>query len=286
MRNVHYDPSKITYPDGWKERAARALSEVEQAPENEKSDVVNRHRSLWAELKPELSKITHGKCWYTESLQVGTDTDVDHFRPKNSVKNAIKPGTQEEHPGYWWRAFDPTNYRFSCIVANRLRRDIVTNIVGGKADEFPLWKESERAWCPDDNCDNEQPLLIDPCIASDVALLSFASNGEAIARYNEDEKPKLYKKAEKSILLYHLNHSEFVKERTKLRDNIQELIEDAMRYYKRFGTINDNADNEHAYMRAIEKLRKACSEEEPFSSFAMSMLKPYRNEDYLEGVFG
>src|SRR5687768_8852784 len=182
MRPVPYDPKKITYPNGWAERAKKALAAVSAVPDNEKSSVINKpkHREIWAELKPQLFKIMHGKCWYTESLQVGTDTAVDHFRPKNSVKDVIHPEKGEKHIGYWWRAFDADNYRLSCIVANRARRDVETGLVGGKVDEFPIWSEDERAWTPDDNCDDEQPLLIDPCKSAEVALITFSENGEAV----------------------------------------------------------------------------------------------------------
>jgi hypothetical protein len=284
MRHVPYDPKKITYPDGWSQRAADALAAVASAPDAKKSEVINSYQKVWADLKPELKKVMHDKCWYTEAPQSGTDTDVDHFRPKNSVKGVKKTGTDEEHLGYWWRAFDPTNYRYSCIVANRLRRDLETGIVGGKADEFPLWDENERAWCPTDDCDAEQPLLIDPCDPAEVAQITFAENGEATERHGKD-KPKFYEKAHRSILLYHLNHSDFVKARIIIRDDIIKHIEDAKRYYRKLGTDHADADDDHAYMRAIEQLRQACSEEAPFSSFAIALLRPYRLDESLEGVF-
>ena len=285
MRYVPYDPAKIKYPEDWDGKARRAREAVLHATDEQKAIEVNKHREVWADLKPELSKIMHGKCWYTEALQAGTDTDVDHFRPKNSVKNVYKPDTHEEHPGYWWRAFDPSNYRYSCIVANRLRRDIETRRVGGKADEFPLWDESERAWTPDDDCNIEQPLLIDPCNPADVALITFAENGEAVERHNKDERPKLYEKACSSISLYHLNHSDFVRERIRIRDSLTKNIEDVIRYYRKLGTAESDADDDHAYMRAIEQLRQACSERAPFSSFASAFLRPYRLDERFEGIF-
>jgi hypothetical protein len=285
MRPIKYDPKKITYPEGWDKRAKIALESVSQKPDSEKATEVNSYRDVWASLKPELSKISHGKCWYTEALQAGTDTDVDHFRPKNSVRGLKKSDTQEEHPGYWWKAFEAENYRFSCIVANRLRRDIETGIVGGKADEFPIWDESARAWCPDDDCDKEQTLLIDPCIPAEVALITFAENGEATERYSKEDRPKLFEKAYKSIKLYHLNHSDFVNERIKIRDQIFSLVRDAKRFYKKLGTEDSDADNDYAYGRTIEQLRQLCDESAPFSGFAISMLHPHSFDESLVGVF-
>ena len=119
------------------------------------------------------------KCWYTEAPQVGTDSDVDHFRPKNAVKGVRKPGTKNSTSATGGSPSIPANYRYSCIFANRPRRDLETGHVGGKVDEFPIWEEKQRAWGPGDNCDDEQPLLIDPCKSSEVAYITFAENGEA-----------------------------------------------------------------------------------------------------------
>ena len=244
---------------------------------------INKYRDLWARLKPELAKVMHGKCWYTEAPQAGTDTDVDHFRPKSAVKGVRKPGTNEPHRGYWWRAFDPANYRYSCIVANRPRRDLETGHVGGKVDEFPIWDEKQRAWCPNDDCDIEQPLLIDPCNASEIAYITFAENGEATARYSKANRERLFAMADNSIRLYHLNHSDFVRERIKIRDQLMKYIEDAKRYFRRLDS--PDASGDHAYKRAIEQLRAACSESAPFSSFAIAILEPHRVDDSLAGVF-
>ena len=138
MRHFRYDPAKIAYPADWETKADAARKSVESALPDKRSNEINKpkHRDLWACLKPELAKVMHGKCWYTEALQTGTDTDVDHFRPKNSVKDIYHADTGEKHSGYWWRAFDPANFRFSCIVANRPRRDIVTGHVGERSMSF------------------------------------------------------------------------------------------------------------------------------------------------------
>jgi hypothetical protein len=283
MRYVPYSPSKIDYPPNWETDAAEARQCVLMAPPEKRSDEIKNHSKVWSSLKPALKRIVGDKCWYTEAPQKGTDTDVDHFRPKNAVRNARRPDTNERHPGYWWRAFDPSNYRYSCIVANRRRHDEETDHTGGKGEEFPIWDESQRAWCPEDDCRNEQPLLIDPCDPADVALITFAENGEATERHSESAKPRLYKKAQLSIELYHLNHSDFVKARIEIRDKLRQPIEDAQWYYQKLDTADVQTQN--AYKRAIQQLREACNERAPFSSFAVAMLQPYRFDESLEPVF-
>lgn len=85
MRRIEYDPAKITYPADWKDKAKKLLQELVDAadgPARQKilSDPNNR---IWSELKLELRKLSHGKCWYTEALQAGTDT-----RCRDSVEKA------------------------------------------------------------------------------------------------------------------------------------------------------------------------------------------------------
>ena len=251
--------------------------------DRERSDEVNRHQNIWGSLRLELIKVVGNKCWYSEAPLAGSDKDVDHFRPKNAVRDVYRTGTGEKHPGYWWLAFSPSNYRLSCAIANRKRRDLETGSVGGKGDEFPLFNEDKRAWIDIDDYFQEQPLLIDPCNAGDVTLITFSENGEAIERYSEQTKPRLFKRAEKSIELYHLNHTDFVKERIQIRDRIQRNIEDAQRFYRQLETGDSNVS--HAYGRAIEALREACNIRSPFSGFAAAMLFPYREDESLEGVF-
>lgn len=283
MRHVPYDPTNINYSDRWHEKADAARRSIQNALPEERAREINKHRSLWADLKSELAKIMHGKCWYTEAPQRGTDTDVDHFRPKSSVKDVFNSSTHEKHPGYWWLAIDPANFRFSCIVANRKRRDLATGILGGKADEFPIFDENNRAWTPNDDCGREQSLLIDPCNPVEVTFITFGENGEAIPRYNDSDKPRFFKKAKCSIKLYHLNHDDFVKARIEIREDLRKNIEDAKRYYARLDSAG--VDIEHAYMRAIENLREACSYKSPFSSFAIALLAPLQFEDSLVPVF-
>jgi hypothetical protein len=283
MRYVPYDPAKLDLRAGWKEDAEAAEQEVQDAAPDDKSKAINNHSNLWRDVKPELKKIFHGKCWYTESPQAGTDVDVDHYRPKGRVAKTKKGGTDGPHPGYWWLAFKLENYRYSCIYANRQRRDVETGKTGGKADNFPLCDENNRAWCPEDDCFDEQPLLLDPCKRSDVALLTFKDDGEAMPRFAEEDRKRSFDRAEASIKYYNLNHSDFKKARIAIRDELSKRIENAERYFKKLET--GDAGNDLAYEEAIRDLRKARSEKSPYSSYAIAFLDSYRTRDSLTAVF-
>ena len=126
----------------WKARAKEACEAVAAAAAGEeKSSVISMYRDLWRDLVKDLGALTADKCWYSEARQVGTDRDIDHFRPKGSIH-----GTG--HEGYWWLAFEKSNFRYSCIFCNRRRTDEDSGSTGGKHNRFPLVDESARAQLP------------------------------------------------------------------------------------------------------------------------------------------
>lgn len=282
MRYVDYNRNSLALPVGWEAKVqsleAQLLAETDA---KKRAELIDKNADAWKEIKQELAKLFNFKCWYTESPQQGTDVDVDHYRPKKRV--AEVSDKDKPHPGYWWLAFKLENYRYSCIVANRRRRDVETDKIGGKADHFPILNEQNRAWTPTCDCNEEQPTLLDPCKLTDVALITFKEDGEAMARYNSQTNPRLFQRADVSIDYYHLNHTDFVNARIKLRDEMDDLIRDSDRYYKKLET--GDATHAHAYETTITTLRKMCNQSAPYSSFCMAYLDKYRHKDFLVGVF-
>ena len=148
-----------------------------------------------------LEKLFHGKCAYCETPLVRHDWDVDHFRPKGSVKES--PG----HPGYYWLGYKWQNLFPSCKFCNQKRKDVPTwdDSTGGsgrgKADHFPLADESQRIYNPDGDISVEDPLLINPCLDDPSQYLTFNPLGEAIG---------IGDKGAMSCDLYHLNERRLV----------------------------------------------------------------------------
>jgi hypothetical protein len=281
MRRIRFNPEDIALPEGWAPAAAHVTQRLlhEHDP-IVRAGIIDENSALWSAVRPAFRKLSHGKCWYTESRQEGTDVDIDHYRPKKRV--AERAGDQVPHPGYWWLAFDLSNFRYSCIVANRRRRDVETDNVGGKGDHFPIWDEASRATTPDSIYQDEQPLLIDPCKAADVALITFKDDGEAMPRWNKDH-PYKYTKADRSIELYSLNHTDFVKARIILRDKMRRLCEDAKRYFSKLES--GDAVHAEAYENAISELIDLRSEKSPYSGFCVAFLDRFKDEEYLAGIF-
>lgn len=281
MRHIEVDFKKLTLPSNWTNESRRLVDALLAEPDPKKrSKIIDDNEGHWRLIKPVLAKLFNYKCWYTEAPQQGTDVDVDHYRPKKRVQETIK--SPSVHDGYWWLAFTLSNYRYGCIVANRRRTDVETGNTGGKADHFPLLDEKNRARTPVCDLDVEQPVLLDPLKATDVQLLIFKEDGEAMPRYSEDKHFRKFYRADQSIVLYNINHSDFVRCRIDLRDEINNEIADAKRYFNKLE--KGDSDNDLAYERAICRLRKMKSKDAPFSSFCTDYLETFRHKPEYDGV--
>lgn len=281
MRHLEIDFNRLPLPDDWQKRSLELTNELLAAPDAKKrAEIIEKNQEHWKNIKPILAQLFNYKCWYTEAPQQGTDIDVDHFRPKKRVQETLS--TDSPHDGYWWLAFRLDNYRISCIVANRRRTDVETGLTGGKADYFPLYEEAKRAKTQVCDIEDEQPVLLDPLKATDIQLLQFKPDGEAMPRFSEDKFPRRFMRADQSIALYNLNHSDFVRCRIELRDTIDKELKAALRYFNKLET--GDADNDLAYEEAIRRLRKMRSKEAPFSSFCVAYLDGFRHRSEYEGV--
>lgn len=281
MRHLEIDFNQLALPQGWQEKAQQLSdSLVAERDEKKRSEIINKNQEHWKVVKPLLGALFNYKCWYTEAPQQGTDVDVDHFRPKKRVQETLSTATP--HDGYWWLAFCLQNYRYSCIVANRRRTDVETGVTGGKADHFPLCDEGKRALTPDCDLEEEQAVLLDPLKATDVQLLQFKSDGEAMPRFSKEKHSRKFMRAEQSIAFYNLNHSDFVRGRIELRNKIEKDVKAAKRYFNKLET--GDADNDLAYEQAICRLREMRSKTSPYSSFSIAYLDGFRHKEEYEGV--
>jgi len=131
----------------------------------ERNKFIDENSAHWGKLKPWLSALSGGKCWFTEARDIASHRDVEHFRPKKSAKNAKGP----ERDGYWWLAFDYVNFRFAGSVPNRK-----------KGSWFPLRRGSKFSTFQSQCEDDETAHFLDPTNAHDVTLISFDETGSAI----------------------------------------------------------------------------------------------------------
>lgn len=154
----------------WQNNAKIHLDELSKKSTHDERKEYMSKNGIWSQFKPILIKYYGEKCWYSECGLEGSFGDVDHFRPKN--KSTDEKGNVILADGYWWLAYDYLNYRLSCEKSNRRFGN------GGKKDVFPLKSGTVPAtqWNK-----NDTPILLDPCVDSDVALIDCNEAGEVVA---------------------------------------------------------------------------------------------------------
>ncbi len=176
MIYVRRDPALI--PDKVLQVAKRAQDRMEllKTPA-ERRVFIKKKSHIWRAFGRYLSKMSHGKCWYSESPDPQSFFDVDHFRPKLEAKRSEN---QTDASGYEWLAFSWENFRYAANCSNRGTKNEDTGVVEGKGSWFPLVPGSVVAdW--NNRCENdEKPLLIDPICKSDVLLVDVHDDGRII----------------------------------------------------------------------------------------------------------
>jgi hypothetical protein len=183
---IHIDyPNGQKPPEDWLKRATGLTDQLKQTPDKESRDrIIDANQKLWGEIKDWLGTFSHQKCWFSEALDTCSYWQVEHFRPKKEVKDP-------DRDGYWWLAFDYLNYRLCGSVVNTK-----------KGCHFPLRPGSVPAMGPQDNCDDEARVLIDPIRKADVDLITFSDGGKAVPLEPDGWN---HERALKSIERYKLN---------------------------------------------------------------------------------
>lgn len=267
----YIDLTRLTIPPTKLAALRQAFCEIKDLPPDERRKAISERAAVWQVLKDDLADYGNNKCWYCESIQERSDNVVDHFRPKNAVRDC------KGHEGYWWIAFDWHNYRYACTFCNSRRHDDETDETGGKWDYFPVIDESKRCFCPNDDLTLEEPQLLDPVRPRDPKLLWFEETGKVIERYTEVEDQRRFQRAKTSISLYNLNHSRLRERRQILFNDILELVRHADRIYKRLSLNGDDKSVEDGFDYVIGKLLAMTRESAEYSAAARAYLKGLRD---------
>ncbi len=116
---------------------------------------------LWKKLRVHVVWLFHNKCAYCQ-IYLGTDIDycqVEHYRPKGAIDG--KPG----HPGYWWLAYEPTNYLPSCKICNGYIKENQFPMMEGSENFAAFTVDLQDEFAPVDlyqGLGQEQPVIINP----------------------------------------------------------------------------------------------------------------------------
>lgn len=234
----------------------------------QRAALIAANRAQWVALRAEFSAYSHGKCWYVECKNPGTDDDIDHFRPKSGVKE------DATHPGYFWFAFDWKNLRLSCHRANRPRINPDGAGTGGKAGHFPLVNPAARAFTPAEGKGQEVPALLDPTDPQDVAMLTFQQNGEVALSPQFKGQAAAEAKFAASRLILHLDWPAFREARVVLYNQIERTVD---RLVREAPNDDPNMPPTQAFYDAIRDLKNAMKPDQEYSAAARVYVESFKH---------
>ena len=253
MRRMDFDSFK---PDeAWLKKSEELTKQLiefhEQGKFDERNKFIDDNSAHWGKLKEELLRLSGNKCWFSETRDLYSHYDVEHFRPKKEAKEL----NGDDRDGYWWLAFDYQNYRICGNVGNRK-----------KGGWFPLREGSDVATYEKPDLAREEYYLLDPKNAYDVTLIAFDEEGKAIPvpTITDDWQKK---RVEYSIEKLKLNeHAPLADERRKVWQKLSKEIKD---YYdaKRNCSYN-NPGAIKDLKRACENIKEMTHKDSPLSTVA------------------
>lgn len=245
-------PDKAAPPADWLEEAAKISVLLHAAKDDdERKAIIEKSEKLWRDdrLRNWLLSRFNNKCWYTEAQDSVSAIHVDHYRPKGRVSDLDK----NESDGYWWLAFDWTNYRMCGQLINVKKKDV-----------FPF-AEAQRGNPKDlGSLKLEAPLLIDP-VTDDAKLISYEMDEDgcrAVPQEGIDESD--LKRAAATIDILGLNRLDRLNQK---RRDVWKLSADKVVEYV-------SAANDPQCMRmlrqagAVVELKRLTAYETEFSSIA------------------
>lgn len=184
MRHVPFNPSNLEdaqkkWWDAWSENAREKTDDYLRRREN--GEICTFNAGVWSDLKAWLLRnVFHGKCAYCEvKVSGGFFGDGEHYRPKGNVtvseggrKRRVALGSGDDHPGYFWLAYDWENLLPSCARCNN-----------AKSDQFPVAGTYVTAPPPKTKVleSSEKPLLIHPYFDDPSRYLRFGKAGVVTA---------------------------------------------------------------------------------------------------------
>lgn len=133
-----------------------------------------------------LNALFYGKCAYCESsVQTVNNIEVEHYRPKGRIRVIKDDKWKWTQTGYYWLGAVWENLLPSCTFCNQLRRHELEDgriKTAGKWSYFPLANENQRVYSPTGNLEEEEPLLLNPCVDDPSKHLDFQTDGTVTYR--------------------------------------------------------------------------------------------------------
>lgn len=208
-------------------------------------------------IRRNLEKLYHGKCAYCETKVAGGVLRIDHYRPKDKLKE------DSTHTGYYWLGYEWSNLLPACEKCNRAKSNAFPlEVTGIRVIKPPLSRLSWRA--NSNTLLDEKPLLLNPEIDEPESDFIFCRNGEI--------KP-LTEKGEKTNQICDLNRSDLVIARKKVVDNFRNQMRRVADDFIQ-GVINKKTLHYSLKLLFLDIL-KAQSPEPTYSQLSWFMFKKF-----------
>lgn len=177
---LHKRPSR---PDAFVTKVAAEIAALRDAHARGLEPKITK--AIWQDFKAAFSAAQHGRCGYCElPVIAGQHGDVEHFAPKAAVTEFVnwenergretadlakltgRNPSKRLPAGYWWLAYDWSNYLLACAVCNSV----------WKGNLYPVKQPPVRG--NPDEAQRETPLLLNPFGRRDPARhLHFGIDG-------------------------------------------------------------------------------------------------------------
>jgi len=255
-------------PAEWVQDAEAVTQQLRAATdEAARNAIIDANQGLWRDdrIREWLLSQFNDKCWYSEAHESVSSIHVDHYRPKCRVKQELG-GTTED--GYWWLAFDWTNYRICGQLLNVKKGDLFPIIEGVRCDaNNPV------------SLHLEAPYLIDP-LTDETCLISYDEDEDGVravvaAGIQEPESTR----AEKTIEIMGLN----------LRDRLNRKRGDFWDTCKLHIADYKNAPGPYALRKIAQasaktELKKMVGYDKEFSSVVAACVRKHAPEPLVAAV--
>ena len=253
--------------EAWKDTSAELVGQMaayeaagDQALRNK---LIDDNKGHWGELKPWLIALSGGKCWFSETRDLYSHYDVEHFRPKKSAKSL----DGADRDGYWWLAFSYMNFRLCGNVGNRK-----------KGGWFPLQAGSICSSFDNQCHDMEVPYFLDPIDIEDVKLVAFDEEGNLIP--NPSASAWETERVEQTALRLKLNeHDQLPEERRKIWTKTTRLVNEYLTHKSRC-TDGANLVARERMKAAAKAIREMTQPSTELSSVARWCVE-FRNDPLL-----
>lgn len=258
----HVDFSKFVPPSKWKAKAEKktlALKAEESKGKVERDAFIEKNAAVWQKLKPELEKLSNGKCWFSEAKETVSHMHVEHFRPKKKVVAVDDP--KKETDGYWWLTFDWRNFRVAGQIPNCK-----------KGNFFPLRDETRRATAAKPATADEDHLFLDPIKRKDVLLVTYAPDGSMQPRPKVGAWQEI--RVRKTAECFGLNDfPNLTDARRQVWQDCQLLVDAVFYNLNESENCGGSPALEATAESKMEELRKMIRETVAFSSVAMACIE-------------